>query len=251
MLKSKNAIFSTIVILMLVAAGLQAATYVSLNGKFLITYPDDWDQIDYNTVDLFLTRSGAEQSMFDYDAVFAPKASSPFFSGDYLILTVEKVGELSALGRDSIIQEFGKTFKSGITYISGDNFTADLQSNVPVYDRNRRIITVVSDVFQGQQPVKKNMIMLKFYDQGIATFYFYSTDSLFESSRRIFEDIAASFSTENIESALPREEVKVADIETDPEGKLKQEDSKTLLYLSIAVFILLVLVALYARRSRK
>lgn len=251
MLKYKNAILLIIVILTLIPAGLQAATYVSLSGEFYITYPDDWEQVDYNTVDLFLTRSGADQSMYDYDAVFAPKSSSPFFVGDYLIMTVEKMGEFSARGRDSVILEFSKTFKSGITYVSSENLIADLESDVPVYDREGKILKVVSDVYQGQQMLKKNMIMLKFYDRGIATFYFYSTDSLFESSRQTFEDIVASFSTEDIESAIPRQEVEVADLEMDAEGNIKQDKPKTILYLSIAVFILLVLVSVFIRLKRK
>jgi hypothetical protein len=251
MLKSRRILVLTVAIFLVTLAGLQAATYVSLNGEFYITYPDDWEQIDFNTVDLFLSRSNAEASMFDYDAVLAPSASSPFFSGEYLILTVEKAGELSATQVDSVLDIFSNTFTSGITYVTSENLTADLESDVPRYDPTSKVVSVLNDIYQGQEAVKKNLVMMKFYNQGIATFYFYSTDSLFETSRKTFEAMVASFSTDNIESVLPREEVKVADIETDAEGNVKMEKSPTMLYLAVAVFILLVLTAIFIRLRRR
>lgn len=252
MLTNKKILFLTIAVVLLTLASVQAATYVSLNGQFYITYPDNWEQIDFNTVDLFLSRSNAEPYMFEYDAVLAPSASSPFFAGDYLILTVEKCGELSPTQVDSVLEIFGNTFTSGITYVTSENLTADLESDVPRYDRGRKVVSVLNDIFQGQEAVKKNLVMMKFYDQGIATFYFYSADSMFETSRQIFEDMVASFSTENLEAMLPREEVKVADIETDAEGNLKTGDSDSNPYfLPVAVFLALVVVIIAIRAKKK
>ncbi len=240
-----------VIVLMMLVSVAGAKTYVSLNGEFYITYPDEWDQVDYNTVDMFLARSNADQTMFDYDAVFAPSTSMPFFIADYLILTVEKVGELTDKEIDSVLEEYSQTFQNGITYVPTDNFLADLRSDAPGYDRDNKVVTVLSDILQGQEAVKKNLIMTKFYEHGVATFYFYSTDSLFETSKETFEAIVSSFSTENIQDVIPREEVKVADIETDEEGNVKTKRSRTLLYLSIAVFILLVIVAVFVKvRSR-
>ena len=242
MLKNIKIFVLPFLALILLVTGVQAKTYVSLSGEFYINHPDDWEQIDFNTVDLFLARSGVEESMYNYDAVFAPSASTPFFSGNYLILTVEKVGELTDRGIDSVLDGFSETFKTGITYVPVDNFVADLKSNAPGYDRDNKVLTVLNDIYQGQEAVKKNLVMLKFYDQGIATFYFYSPDSLFEGGKQVFEDIVASFGTEDLESMIPREEVKVADIETDAEGNLKTEKPLWWLYVIIGILALVAIV---------
>ena len=71
-----------------------ANNYVSFDGKFFITYPDNWRQIEYNVVDAYLLRFGASQSSLQYEAVFAPGVSDPFFKGSYLILNVDTVGAL-------------------------------------------------------------------------------------------------------------------------------------------------------------
>ncbi len=249
MLKSARIFVLSLLALLLLATGVQAKTYVSLNGEFYINHPDEWEQVDFNTVDLFLTRSGVEQSMYDYDAVFAPSASTPFFSGDYLILTVEKVGELTDHGIDSVLEGFSETFKAGITYVPTDNLVADLKSNAPAFDRDNKILTVLNDIYQGQEIVKKNLVMLKFYDQGIATFYFYSPDSLFDDSKQVFEDIVASLGTEDLESMIPREEVKVADIETDAEGNLKSEKPLWWLYVIIGIIVLVAIIVYFRLRK--
>lgn len=226
--------------LLLSFSGAGAKTYVSLSGQFYFNYPDEWEQIDYNTVDLFLSSTGVSQDMYNYDAVFAPSSSGPFFAGDYLILTVTRTGELSQQQIDSILNELGDTFKGGINFMETNNFLADLKSDAPSYDRDNQVVTVYNEILQGQEAFKRNLIMWKFYNQGMATFYFYSTDSLFEQSKQTFTDIVASFSTDDIESALPREDLKVADLETDEEGNLKVSKSRTVLYLAIAVFVLIV-----------
>lgn len=251
MLKSFKIVLLLASAVLLFANGVSGNTYVSLNGQFYITYPDTWEQIDYQTVDLFLSRSGADESMFNYDAVLAPSASSPFFIADYLILTVDKVGKLTETQTDSVLKEYSTAFQAGITYIPTDNFLADLKSNELSYDDKNKVMTVVNDIYQGQEAIKKNLVMLKFYDEGIATFYFYSPDSLFEASKDLFEGIVASFSTENLEAVMPREDVKVADIETDAEGRIKDEGSAFVQYLIYVVFLLLALAAVLILVKRK
>lgn len=251
MLKMKRSAAIIAALLTVMATTVLASTYVSHMGQFYITYPDDWEQIDYNTVDLFLTRSGAEQQMYDYDAVLAPSTSSPFFAGDYLILTVEKTGELSDEQIDSILADYANTFQKGIVNLTTDEFPADVDSDAPVYDPAKKVITVLNDIYQGQQVIKKNLIMVKFYEHGIASFYFYSPDSLFQASKATFENIFASFSSENLDAAIPPEEVKVADIETDAEGRMKQSRSNIYLYLAFAVLICLVLFGVFVRLRKR
>jgi hypothetical protein len=229
MLKHIQILALHVLVLTLLIPGLQAKTYLSLSGQFHITYPDDWEQIDFNTVDLFLARSEADPSIYEYDAVLAPSSSSPFFAGDYLILTIDTVGELTSGELDSVLNEFSESFQAGITDLPLSNAMADLKSNAPSYDVESKVITVLNDILLGQETVKKNLVMVKFYEKGVANFYFYSTDSLFETSKHVFQNIVASFSTENLDAALPREDVKVADIETDTEGFVKADKSRTFL----------------------
>ncbi len=250
MLKSVK--FSTLVLLIwvLLMAGAQANTYVSLNGNFYINYPDDWEQIDYVTVDAFLSRGGAEESMYNYDAVLAPSSSSPFFDTDYLIITLETVGELAEYQIDSILGEFKQDYSRGITYLPFNTMLADIKTSRPAYDTVSQTLSLLNDIYQGQDALKKNLIVMKFYEQGIATFYFFSPDTTFEDSKKTFEDIMASFSTENVKDALPRQSVKVADIDTDEEGRLRESGSKVTFYLSIAILILLIIV-IFVRMKRK
>jgi hypothetical protein len=238
-----------ILVLIMTVPAINARTYVSLNGKFYIEYPDDWEQIDYLTVDIFLANRSAEKEMFEYDAVLAPSASSPFFEGDYLIVTLELTGELSQKQIDSIFRDMSD--QSGIVHVESDDFLKDLKADIPSYNKASKTIALLNDIYQGQEVHKKNLVMMKFYQEGIATFYFYSNDSVFETSKNIFKDIVASFSTENIEAALPKEDLKVADLKTDEAGNLNTDKSNTILYLSIAVFVLLGIMILYFVRSKK
>ena len=249
MLKSARIFVLPVLALIVMATGVQAKTYVSLNGEFYIEHPDQWEQIDYATVDLFLARSRVEESMYNYDAVFAPTTSTPFFTGTYLILTVEKLEELNDKIVDSVLGGFKETFKTGVTFVPVDNFVADLKSDAPNYDRGSKVPTVLNDIYQGQEAVKKNLVMLKFYDHGIATFYFYSPDSLFENSKEVFEDIVASFGTEDWESRLPREEVKVADIDTDASGGVGSEGSLWWLWVIIGLVVLGIVVVYFKNKK--
>jgi len=251
MLNKKKSVLILAALLSVLATAVYANTYVSLKGQFYVNYPDDWEQIDFNTVDLFLTRSGADEEMYNYDAVLAPSASSPFFATDYLIITVEKTGELTQKQIDSVLADYASSFRKGIAFKETDDFLADLKSNAPTYDADKKVMTVLNDIYQGQDIIKRNLILVKFYEHGLASFYFYSPDSLFESSRKVFEDVFASFSTENLEAVMPREEVKVADIETDAEGRIKEGSGNTVLYLALAVVVCLVLVGVFIRLRKK
>ncbi|MDF1545377.1 MAG: hypothetical protein P1R58_09775 [bacterium] len=222
-----------------------AGEYVSLNGKFRFTYPDDWEQMDYSTVDAFLYNNRASDESFNYEAVFSPKSNSPFHKGDYLILTLDKIGALDSTQTDSLMNSLGRVFGNRVKYYPQSSYIANLKSNTPYFDRANRVAKIINDVSESNDPFKKNLLVYKFYDEGIAKFFFYSPDSLFENSRPVFEQMVATFSTENIDEALPKEEVKIADIDTD-----KDED-KGIFGLPIAVFAALVVVFIVIMRKKR
>ena len=232
----------------LISGNAAADTYVSFKGKFYIQYPEDWLQVPYLTADMFFTRSGSDPSVLNYEAVFAPKTSSPFFATDYFILTVDTMEWLYDYQIDSVVDEMIKTFGKDMEYFPSWDKPTDLKSNTPVYDKKNKILTVINDVVSGDRIVKKNLMVKKFHDKGIANFYFYSPDSTFEQSKTIFHGIVNSFNTENINQAVPKEAGKVSD-STD---KNELDYRQMAIPLGAAVIILIILlIRLRKSKTRK
>ena len=214
-----------------------AAPYVSLKGQFSVDFPDDWAQVDYVTVDYFLRAMGADASAFNYDAVFAVNKPGQFHENEYVIITLEPVGQLSRRQQDSVVSEL-----SGAT---------------PKWDRGNSLVTITD---KDDTSPKSNFFALKFYDKGIAQFYFFTPDSTFDRYLPVFQGIVNSFSTENIGSKLPREEVKLADPnkikEAAKAGPEDDSSGNTLLPFGVSggglfIIILLIIIARRKRRSRK
>lgn len=250
------AVFTLIILTgFLSALTVSAENYVSYEGKFYITIPDDWTQVDYRTVDAFLTRNQASTETFQYEAVFAPKTSLPFFANDYLILNVDPVGEMSQESIDSVLTELKKIFGKSIKYDPVSNLMADLKSSTPVYDEKTKTVSILNRIVEKGQPVKKNLLVMKFYDQGIASFYFYSPDSLYEQSRQVLLDILNSFSTENYKDAAPKENLKIADVDKrdyeaeNPVRKTASGNNKNLLFWAVAAVLIFIIIA--RRKKRK
>ena len=218
--------------------------YVSLNGGFYITYPDEWAQVDYWLVDNYLLRSDTvDSTMFAYEAVFAQKDVPHFFSGEYLILTIDTVGKLKDWQIDSILIELVTAIEERVVYNRISDFLANPKLNVPSYDTLTQTVALLDEI--PGQVMKKSLSVMKFYDKGIATFYFYAPDSVFESSKVRFEQIVASFSTD-IETVLSKEKLKVADLEEstqqkDADGK-SGKSKKTYLYIGVALVLVLLVI---------
>ena len=243
-------IVTTALLLMMVASSVVLAeNYVSWTGGFYIALPDDWAQVDYQTVDIFLISNQAGSDVLDYDAVFAPSSSTPFFTGNYVIVTVDTVGQLSKTQIDSVLSQMRKSFGKDVKYYPVADFLSDLKSNAPNYDADKKLITVVSNIVQQGQVAKKLMHMTKFYERGLAAFYFYSPDSLFDQSKDIFNDIVQSFSIEDIEAAAGQEEVQVADIDAE-EIIEESEDEDSLPIVFYFTPIILFIIYIIARKMR-
>ncbi|MGH8014559.1 MAG: hypothetical protein ACREBV_00010 [Candidatus Zixiibacteriota bacterium] len=228
------------------ASSLLGSTYESFKGGFYFIYPEDWVQIPYLTADLFLSRASGDPSSLDYEAVFAPKASSPFFQSDYLILTVDTVEWLYEYKIDSIVDEMEKSFGEDVKYFPAWDQPTDLKSYAPAYDKANRIISVVNNIVSGDRILKRNLTVKKFYDKGIANFYFYSPDTLFEKSRSTFVSMVNSFSTENVSEATPKESGKVIDTIARDELDFR----KMLIPIGAAIIILFILLA-RIKKARK
>ena len=230
--------------LLLIFGVVSAKNYVSLSGRFYVDMPEEWDKVDFKIVDEYLQRNKVGLEGFYYDAVFAPKSNEPFYHGNYLIITYEIKNELNNDQIDSVLNEISRVFGNDVKYFPAADYLTNLSSNTPVYDKNQKVVYVINDVTQKSESFKKNLLFYKFYHRGIAKFYFYSPDSLFQESKPIFEKIVSSFSSENIEEALPKEDVKVADIDTP-----KEDDSSNSSW--IAIFIALIVVVIAVARKKK
>ena len=243
----KTIIWLLLLTIVVAASGAaETQTYVSLKGGFYIEYPDDWAQVDYWLVDAYLLRNKMDTAVLDYEAAFAFKDAPHFFSGDYLILTVDTVGELKDWQIDSVLIELVRSFGKRVRHSPTADFLANLEPNLPNYDTLTKTVTILNETSE-QQVLKKSLLMMKFYERGVATFYFYSPDSLFETSKSLFEQIVASLSTENVEDALPKEQLKVADLE-DPEGVNEDDNKKSKkIYLYVGAALVLLIVVLIRR----
>lgn len=234
-----------ILCLLLFCTIVSAKNYVSLSGRFYVDIPEEWEKVDFKIVDEYLQRNNVGLEGFYYDAVFAPKSNEPFYHGNYLIITYEIKNELDDGQIDSVLNEISRVFGNDLKYFPAADYLTDLKSNTPVYDKDQKVAFVVNDLTQKDESFKKNLLFYKFYHRGIAKFYFYSPDSLFQESKPIFEKIISSFSGKNIEEALPEEHLKVADIETPDE-----DDNSNSSWIPI-MCALIVVILVVARKKKK
>ncbi len=231
--------------LLLIFTIVSAKNYVSLSGRFYVDIPEEWEKVDFKIVDEYLQRNKVGLEGFYYDAVFAPKSNDPFHNGNYLTITYEIRNELNDDQIDSVLNEMSRVFGNDVKYFPAADYLTNLNSNTPVYDKDQKVAYVINDVTQKSELFKKNLLFYKFYHRGIAKFYFYSPDSLFQKSKPIFENIISSFSSENIEEALPKEDVKIADIDTP-----KEDDSSNSSWIAIFIALIVVIIAV-ARKKKK
>jgi hypothetical protein len=237
---------------LLCALPVSAGTYYSPAGDFGIEYPDEWYQVDYNTVDFHLKRTYATEDALNYDAVFSVSSSVPFFETVYLILTIDTSESMTEQMIDSVLKSMESTFGEEVTYKSLEEFFADTTSNVPVYDRDQQLLTVLLDVDDGTDARGQlSLLAIRFYEGGTANFYFYAPDSLFEAHTNEFISIIGSFTTDDVNQSGTQADVKVADLEEvrkRAEAR-KQSDSRLMLYGG--VFIVLLIIILAARKRKR
>ncbi len=225
-----------------------ADNYVSWKGGFYITYPSHWKQIDYQTVDVFLYVNKADRDALDYEAVFADSTSRPFFEGSYVILTHDSVADMSQAYIDSTLRDLEQTFRRRFTHSPVADFLADLKAKTLNYDDDRKLVTMVGDIVKEGQPLRKNVMMIQFYEEGTASFYLYSPESVVDEAKGLLHDMVLSFSTENIETAAGSQKVRVA--EQTPEQETAQpedSESSSTVYLIVGVALAVILIVVIRR----
>jgi hypothetical protein len=214
--------YRTILLAALILAALTAAAvaepYVSFNGQFRIDLPDTWHRLDYRTVDYYLYQGTTDPEALNYEAVFSPYEGKRFADSVYLILTIDSVGTLAESQIDSVLEELGESFGKELTRDTSARPLTGIESKAPVYNPDDSTVAVVSELTQPDGVNKTSLLIMKFYELGIANFYFYAPDSTFKQDREVFANVVRSFTTKNLEMTVPKEEVKVADVKMRNKG---------------------------------
>jgi hypothetical protein len=92
-------------------------------------------------------------------------------------------------------------------------------------------------------------MLYKFTDSGLVTFFFYADETKYQEKHETFVNIFKSYNTENIEAKLPKENLKVADIDTDNKKDYTAKDDSD--YTKIIPFAALAFILFIVLRRRK
>ena len=197
-----------ILLLVLLAGTTFTETFVSFNGGFYIEYPETWQQIDYRTADHYLSQNLGEGEEPDYEAVFVDRASPAIFAGQYLILTVDTVGSLDAGQIDSVLDVISGEFGREIASVSPDSFLVQWDAERIFYDSVNQATAVITELKADETGGRINLMGMKFFENGIANFFFYSPGDQFEAGLSIYKNMMMSLSTESLDEVLHSDEVK-------------------------------------------
>jgi hypothetical protein len=223
-----------------------AKTFISYNGQFHLSYPESWEQIDFRSVDFYLTQNNPNPSLLDYEAVFAPISTKPFYEEPYLLLTVDKIGESIGPVRDSVLASIAAGFSGHLDSVGSEQLLGRLVADQPLYVPDRQMIAVQTDIHEGRTVTKRNLLVVRFCQRGLVNFYFYAPDSLWTASLPTFFQIAQSFTPGTQPTDMPKETLKVAD--------LSKEDSTSPgigRYWPVPPGIIVILIAILAARRRR
>jgi hypothetical protein len=223
-----------------------AKNFVSFNGQFYLTYPDSWEQIDFRSVDFFLTQNNPNPALLAYEAVFAPTSTRPFYEEPYLLLTFDKIGELIGPTRDSALSSIAAGFAARIDSISRSELLAKIRPDAPLYIPEDRMLAVQTDIHEGRVITRRNLLVVRFSQAGLTSFYFYAPDSVWSAALPVFLQIAQSFTPGTQPPNLAPETLKVADLtkEETPTPSIRR-------YWPIPSGIVIILIAIMAARRRR
>jgi hypothetical protein len=239
-----------LVALALMAGSISAEPFVSLNGKFHFVVPADWYRVDYRTVDYYLSL-GNNRRAPKYEVALAPKGSNPWNAGAYVMVTVESRPNPTPHLVDSILTGLAESVEKPVNKnAAGPAYEGQWRPDEVSYWPASQVGAVSMEP-TAKEDHTRTQIVLKFYNLGIANFYCYAPDSLWTESQPVFAEILASFSTENLDSVMPKETLKVADAER-LKGKPPENHSPNRLpiYIGIGVVIIALIVA-GLRRARR
>jgi len=231
-----------ILVLMAWAATASAGVFVDWRAGFRITYPDNWQEVDFSEVYDFLDTQGLR---YDFDVVLARKIDKPFFTGAYAFVSYRGIGNLDNSGIDSVLlsisREYGKMYKTG----SLRAVKAQFGGKVPVYDPELGAVATQSRI---STPYGEKILLdiRKFYKRGVAEFLCYAHADIYPDMQPVFLDFLSSFSTENLREFASRDSITVVDLSERQGETTATDDDDSSGGTSAAVIIVIALAAALA-----
>jgi hypothetical protein len=238
----------TVMATAVLTSGVGAKHFVSYNGQFHLAYPDTWEQIDFRSVDFFLTQNNADPNLLRYEAVFAPLSERPFYDEPYLLLTFDSTGELLGRTRDSAIEAVGAAFGQKVDSVTLAEVAGKLRADFPLYVIDEHMVLVQTDMHEGRVVTRRNLLAVRFTQTGVANFYFYASDSAWAGALPTFLQISESVAEGTTPAGAVRESVKIADISTEPEQKT---DIKRYWLVGSGLVVILIVIMAARRRRRE
>jgi len=239
--KHLNALTTALMLAMCLTSVGLAGTFVSFNGQFTIEYPEGWRQVDYKTADVLLNQIDSE---LNYEAAFTSTESGMPFDDAYFILEVDTVGQLTQEQIDSIVNEVSGPY-GGYDEVSPDSFIATAKDYYAQLRSDGLALALVTDLTEESGEPLKNLFALRFYERGMAKFFFFGPGEEFQSYLQSFHEIFSSFSTDNLEAVLKSEPVRIAELED------KSKSSNLSTYGGIGGFAVIVVIFVIARARKK
>lgn len=229
---------------MMIALSAGATAFKSFNGGFAIDLPEGWHQVDYRTADYHLKQAEADM---EYEGLFSGGTGATVFGDRYLIITVDTLGVLTDEQVDSVLAAVGEEFNKTVQLYAGDAeeaYISEQHIDKVAFDTVNNVAAVVTTLWEANVK-RKNVLALKFYDKGVANFYFYSPDSSYGQGLSEFRGVLASFTTDVTTRATDTQPVKIADLDQD------DGPSVALIIGAVAVIAIVVIVVVASRRRRQ
>lgn len=221
-----------------------AGPFVSFNGKFHFTYPDTWAQIDYQTAEYYLTRGNPDDDV-EFEGVFSERETFVLFQDQYLILTVDTVGELSPQQIDSVLNDLTAEFDRPVKECSSEEFMTAPNRDSILFDRANYLVAIESEVAGDDSGPRISLLVMKFYSHGVANFYYYVPVFEYMTALPVFKTMVNSFSDQDLEAAMSSDEpVKVADLD-------RKGDSGKLIWMFAGFAAILIIILATRIRSRR
>ncbi len=240
-----------------------AKTYINWNAGYYVTYPDDWYQVAYGTVDFFLNSQNVDPRTYTYDVVLAQSGDAAFFNVPYVFLHFQPVGELSDKEIDSVLNKLSKEYGNPRAAGSLKDTKRHFGMTRPVYDKSMKAVAIKSRI-TSEVTDKYLLEIRKFFKNGVVILLGYAPKESFNEARQIYLSILHSFSDENLEAVAPKDSFKVVDIsdrkaptydeedfpEPDSEEGMSDQTQRTIYIVILAVIVVGVLGVVYIKRKR-
>ena len=190
---------------LLLTMGASAENYVNWRGGFWIAIPDGWEKVDYRLADQYLSLMDTSNSIFNYEAIFAPKTSEPFVADAYIVITFDSTGELSPQRADSLLTTIAGEYSKQIYEAPIVQLMSDLTPGQPKINREEKSISVLSEMAYRPENKRLLWLFMRLNDRGMISLYCYCPQKTFDQNKPLFDGIIKSLSFQGLKEAAGEE----------------------------------------------